>query len=250
MNYLIWELFGPASWLVWLTLLAAIGFLIGSMRLARWAVMLGALYVLVFAILPTGDWLMQRLEGSYPRPASPPAGIDDVAVLAGAELLRASAASGALELSGHGERVGEALALSRLYPEAKIWIVGGIAKEGRRDIDWTADYWRRAGLAPERIGKIAGTLDTCANALGIARALPGRRVLLVTSGFHMPRAMACMRTAGVDAIPYAVDRQTIGRSFVASFSSDFADNIVRTDLALHEIVGLAYYRLTGRISSL
>ena len=250
MNYLIWDLFGPASWPIWLTLLAAAGFLIGSVRLARWAVMLCALYLIVFAILPTGDWLMQRLESRYPRPPTPPAGIDAITVLAGAELLGASAVSGSLELSGHGERVGEALALARLYPKAKIWIVGGIAMHGRRDIDWTADYWRRAGLAPERIGTIGGTLDTCENALGIAKALPRRRVLVVTSGFHMPRAMACMKAVAVDAVPYAVDRQTVGRSFLASFTSDFADNIVRSDLALHEYAGLAYYRLTGRISSL
>lgn len=249
MNYLIWDLFGPASWPVWLTLLAAVGFLIGSVRLARWAVMLGALYMIAFAILPTGDWLMHRLESRYPRPAPPPAGIDAIAVLAGAEKLRASAASGSLELGKHGERVGEALTLAQRYPAARVWIVGGIERDGRRDVDWTADYWRRAGLAPGRIGKIAGTLDTCANARGIAKTLPGQRVLLVTSGFHMPRAMACMKAAGVDAVPYAVDRQSLGRGF-RSFSKDLNDNIARSDAALHEIVGLAYYRLTGRIDSL
>lgn len=243
LNYLLWALFGPAAWFVWLTLLTAIFLFCGALRSARGAIALLALWTLLFAILPTGNWLMSRLEAAYPRPAALPDRIDAVAVLAGAEQLRASALSGSLEVGPHGERVSEALALAQVYPSAKIWIVGGVNRQGSRDVDWTADYWRRAGLPQSRIGKITGTLDTCANARGIAEALPGKRVLLVTSGFHMPRAMACMKAAGVDAIAYPVDRQASDREF----SPAFIENVERADLALHEYVGLAWYRLRGRL---
>lgn len=243
LNYLLWALFGPAGGFVWLILLTAIFLLSGALRPARGAIVLLALWTLVFAILPTGNWLMSRLEAAYPRPAALPEQIDAVAVLAGAERLRASALSGSLEFGPHGERVSEALPLSRAYPQAKIWIVGGVTHDGSRDVDWTADYWHRAGLPQGRIGKVTGTLDTCTNARGIASALPGKRVLLVTSGFHMPRAMACMKAAGVDAVAYPVDRQASDREF----SPAFIENIERADLALHEYVGLAWYRLSGRL---
>ena len=243
LNYLLWALFGPAAWFVWLTLLTAIFLLCGALRSARAASALLALWTILFAILPTGNWLMNRLEAAYPRPAALSDRIDAVVVLAGAERLRASALSGSLEFDSHGERVSEALALAQAYPQAKIWIVGGVTQDGSRDVDWTADYWRRAGLPQGRIAKITGTLDTCANARGIAAALPGKRVLLVTSGFHMPRAMACMKAVGVDAIAYAVDRQTSDRQFSPAFN----ENIERADLALHEYAGLAWYRLSGRL---
>jgi uncharacterized SAM-binding protein YcdF (DUF218 family) len=243
LNYLLWALFGPAAWFVWLTLLTAIFLLCGALRPARGVIALLALWTLLFAILPTGNWLMNRLEAAYPRPAALPDRIDAVAVLAGAERLRASALSGSLEFGPHGERVSEALALAQAYPQAKVWIVGGVTREGSSDVNWTADYWHRAGLPQGRMGKITGTLDTCANARGIAAALPGKRVLLVTSGFHMPRAMACMKAAGVDAVAYAVDRQASDRQFSPAFN----ENIERADLALHEYVGLAWYRLSGRL---
>ncbi|WBX83960.1 YdcF family protein [Sphingosinicella microcystinivorans] len=243
LNYLLWALFGPSAWFVWLTLFSAAFLFIGAARAARATIVLLALWVVLFAILPTGNWLMDRLEAAYPRPAAMPDRIDAVAVLAGAEKLHVSALSGSLEFGPHGERVSEALALARTYPHAKIWTVGGVAFGGSRDVDWTADYWRRAGLEKGRIGKIAGTLDTCTNAQGIARALPGQRVLLVTSGFHMPRAMACMKAAGVDAIAYPVDRQAGD----PGISLAFMDNVERADLALHEYAGLAWYRLTGRL---
>lgn len=243
LNYLLWALFGPAAWFVWLTLLTAICLFGGALRSARRVMVFLALWTLLFAILPTGNWLMNRLEAAYPRPTVLPERIDAVAVLAGAERLRASALSGSLELGPHGERVSEALALAQAYPQAKIWIVGGVTHDGSRDVDWTTDYWRRAGLPQDRIGKITGTFDTCANARGIAAALPAKRVLLVTSGFHMPRAMACMKAAGVNAVAYAVDRQASDREF----SPAFIENIERADLALHEYVGLAWYRLSGRL---
>ncbi len=243
LNYLLWTLFGPSAWFVWLGLLTAGSFLVGATGLARKIALLLAFWIALFAVLPTGNWLMSRLEAEYPRPATLPKGIDAVAVLAGAEKLRASSLSGALELGEHGERVSEALALAQAYPHAKLWIVGGVAFQGQRDVDWTADYWQRAGLEAGRIGKIAGTLDTCANAAGIARALPDKRVLIVTSGFHMPRAMACMKVAGVNAVAYPVDRQSSDQPFSAAFLS----NVMRADLAIHEYVGLAWYQLSGRL---
>lgn len=249
MNYALWSLFGPASWLVWLTLLGAFAVFSDRWRLARFATFVGAVVAVGMYVLPTGFWLMQRLEAPYARGEAPPKGIDDIAVLAGAERLHASAASGRLETNQHGERVSEAVALAKALPRARLWIVGGVDKQtSHRDVDWTADYWRRAGIAAQRIGIIDGTFDTCGNAAGIARELPGRRVLLVTSAFHLPRAMACMSAAGVDAVPYAVDFQDWNAGKLSdAFTIDPLSNADRVDLALHEYVGIAYYRLTGRI---
>lgn len=246
MNYALWHLFGPVIWPFWLLLVAAMAAVARRRRLTRWAALLAAGGILLFGVVPTGSWLMQRLEARYPQPASAPTNVEHIVVLAGAERLAASAASGRLEVNGHGERISEPLVLGRQLPATKLWIVGGVSKGlGRRDVDWTADYWRRAGIPAARIGVIAGTYDTCDNAHGIARSLPGQRVLLVTSAFHMPRAMACMAAAGVDAIPYAVDRQVGPRGGAAL---NLIDNLQTTELALHELVGLLYYRLGGRIT--
>lgn len=249
MNYALWNLFGPASWLVWLALIGAFAVFTDRWRLARLTTFLGAAVAVGIYVLPTGSWLMQKLESPYARGAPPPEGIKDIVVLTGAERLYASAASGRLETNQHGERVSEAVALATALPRARLWIVGGVDKHtARRDVDWTVDYWRRAGIAAKRIGIIDRTFDTCGNAAGVARELPGRRVLLVTSAFHLPRAMACMRAAGVDADPYPVDFQDWNAGKLTdAFSIDLLGNADRVDLALHEYVGIAYYRLTGRI---
>lgn len=253
MNYLLWNLFGPASWPLWLVFVAAaalLGRTLSGELLARRAVLLAAALVLVMGVLPTGFWLMQRLEAAYPRSDGPATTVRHIVVLAGGESLGASAHSGRLEINSHGDRISSALILARQYPSAQLWVVGGVglAAGEPRDVDWVTGYWSDAGIADRRIHKIEGTFDTCANARGIAREVPREGVLLVTSGFHLPRAMACLRAAGVNADPYPVDSQIwAARGIADAFSPDLAANIRRTDLALHEMIGLLYYRLSGRL---
>jgi hypothetical protein len=55
--------------------------------------------------------------------------------------------------------------------------------------------------------------------------------------------MACMKAVGIDAVAYPVDRQTSD----LQFSPAFTENVERVDLALHEYVGIAWYRLSGRL---
>lgn len=252
MNYILWDLLGPASWPFWLILAAAAALMFRSdraHRFARWSALAAVLLVIALGVLPTGNLLMTRLEAAYPRPQHIPGPVRHIVVLGGAEHLLASAASGSLEFSEHGERIAEAVALAERYPSADLWIVGGVSLgQSRRDVDWTADYWVRAGVDSGRVRKIAGTFDTCGNALGISAALPHEPILLVTSGFHLPRALACMKRYGVDAAPYAVDRQGLTPDRLSRIVSfELLDNLDRTQLALHEYVGLLYYRLSGRI---
>jgi len=91
---------------------------------------------------------------------------------------------------------------------------------------------------------------TADNASNIARMLVERgleEVLLVTSAVHMRRSLAAMQAAGVSAIPvptdFSVTRQPAWsiRRLLPS-----AGALSRSTAAIHEIVGLWVYRVTGR----
>ena len=77
---------------------------------------------------------------------------------------------------------------------------------------------------------------------------PGQRWLLVTSAWHMPRAMAAFRKAGFQVEPWPVDYRTAGWSdafHLFPFESP-AQGLRQLDLAVHEWLGLLAYRLSGR----
>lgn len=254
-NYTIWGLFGPATWPWWFAGLALACGLLGPRgdRPRRWLLAAGVLTALLFAVLPTGYWLTEALEQRFPAPSRIDDDVSHIVVLAGSEHLAASARTGRPQYGSAAERVIDAAVLARRFPRAELWILGGVrdARSPMADTDWTEMTWRELGVAADRIHKIDGTLDTCANAAGFGAQKTRGTALLVTSASHMPRSVACFRAHGVAAIPYPVDFENEPiTGWTDLLTPNLQGNMARTDTALHEWIGLAYYRLRGRTGEL
>jgi uncharacterized SAM-binding protein YcdF (DUF218 family) len=84
----------------------------------------------------------------------------------------------------------------------------------------------------------------------IANPKPSERWLLITSAYHMPRAMAAFRAAGFPVEAYPVDWRTRGPADLVRPFGAISDGLGRTDTAVHEWLGLLAYRLTGRSAEL
>lgn len=73
-----------------------------------------------------------------------------------------------------------------------------------------------------------------------------RRILLITSGFHMRRALACFRAAGYDPIAYPTDRWAGQRKFeLDHLLLPSAGAMAQWNMLLREWVGYAAYRVKG-----
>jgi uncharacterized SAM-binding protein YcdF (DUF218 family) len=93
---------------------------------------------------------------------------------------------------------------------------------------------------------VADTADEARAAAALCREHGWKHVLLVTSGWHMPRAVWLFRHAGVDFTPFPVGFQRDSRR--PRTLLDFlprADALATTETALRESYGLAYYRVFG-----
>jgi uncharacterized SAM-binding protein YcdF (DUF218 family) len=75
-----------------------------------------------------------------------------------------------------------------------------------------------------------------------------KRVLLVTSAIHMPRALATFQTLGINAIPSPTDYLEVDRKKyeIKDFLPDI-DGLGKTSLAVKEYLGLLAYRWRGWI---
>lgn len=248
-NYTLWGLFGPATWTWWALTIGLAGRRILPRRLCDAMLALGVTIFLIFAVLPTGYWLNDALERRFPPPDPIPADVRHIAVLAGAEHLAASARVGRPQYSSAAERIIEGVVLARRLDSVQLWIIGGVRnpRSPNADIDWTETTWRELGVPAARIRKIDHTTDTCLNAAGFAASSAQGRVLLVTSAAHMPRSMACFRRYGVPAIAYPVDYQNEPEpGWRDLLTPNLLRNMARSDMALHEWIGLALYRVSGR----
>ena len=105
------------------------------------------------------------------------------------------------------------------------------------------------GVARDRITAEEQSRNTIENAVFarlIANPKPGERWLLVTSAYHMPRAMAAFRAAGFPVEAYPVDWRTRGSNDLVRPFASLSEGLRRTDTAVHEWIGLFAYRLSGK----
>ena len=251
MRWTLWSAFSPSQVLVYLVILGALLLVGGRTRLGRALCVLGGAGLLPFGLLPLSYYLFAPLEDRFPQPRLP-AQITGILLLAGAEQPAETEAHGEPQLNGHGSRYTTTLRLAVRYPQARVVFVGGPLRDPRTGLPGQTAVARELlpslGLDAERVTVDARSEDTCDSAVN-ARALlrPGRGEtwVVVTSAAHLPRTMACFRAAGWGVIPQPTDYQALMAVWRPG-PYQVTNNLRNLDLALHEWIGLAYYRLTGR----
>lgn len=254
-NYDLWYLLSPTSWPVWLALIAIAFWVRGRRMSALQCFAAASLWSAVISLSPLGIWLIRPLEQHYPTIAPPPAAeYDGIILLGGAEKPAASERSGQAEFNDAAERVTTAFALLQHNPRARLLILGGIWGQAHRVSDVTMDMTlaRQLGMPMDRVIPINNTRTTYQNA---QRAAPiigdGHRWLLVTSGFHMPRAMLSFAAFGATPRPYPVDHHVVPVNLPFDLVNfNVVTNLHNIDYASHEWAGLIVYRLLGRTSRL
>ncbi len=218
----------------------------------------GAAGYFAIGVLPLGNVLILPLEQRYAG-ATPPAADDKIAgiiLLGGFEDGWVSKGRGGLALNEAGERLTEGARLALKHPEAKVVFtggVGGLISGGTDAATPVGAILRDWGIAADRIVLEDRSRNTAENA-AFTRALvdpkPDERWLLVTSAYHMPRAIGVFRHAGFVVEPYPVDFRTHGPVDMTRLFESVGDGLKRTDIAAKEWAGLLIYWLTGRSDEL
>jgi uncharacterized SAM-binding protein YcdF (DUF218 family) len=78
----------------------------------------------------------------------------------------------------------------------------------------------------------------------VIRNLRADRVVVVTSDFHMRRAVGAFRAAGLEVTP-AVSREPLPPRFWGDWVIPGERGLVTASAFAHEVLGIAYYRLRG-----
>jgi uncharacterized SAM-binding protein YcdF (DUF218 family) len=215
-----------------------------------------AALLLIVGLSPLGNAVILPLEDRFPRTelddGESPAGI---VVLGGAEDVLVGRARNTSSLNEAADRIVEAVALARRFPDAPILFTGGeagIVREAGNEAVGASRIFERLGVPPDRLLLEDKARDTYENAVlsGRIMSASGRegRWLLVTSAYHMPRAMGCFRKAGVTVYPWPVDYRTRGPQDLTRGFDKVSEGLRRMDIATREWMGLLFYRLTDRIA--
>lgn len=219
-------------------------------RLGRWTVTFTVVVAALFAMTGLGPEILARLEYRFPR-ATLSATVDGIIVIGGdfnVELVETHGAAAAAP-----PRMIAATDLARRHPGSRVIFSGGSGRliAGTKEADLAPEIFKALGLAPDRVTYEREARNTYENAVlsrEFAKPQAGETWLLVTSAFHMPRAMGSFRQAGWDIRPYPVDFRTTP-DHAAGVLFSFDGGLVYAAIAFREAIGLAYYRMLGYTDS-
>ena len=217
------------------------------------SVSLGAFAAIAF--LPLGSWLLAPIENRFPPPQTMPASVTGIIVLGGAVETAISAAHHMPALNAAAERMTSFVTLARRYPQAKLVFTGGNGELVHADLteaDVARQLFDDLGLADRGViyeHRSRTTYENVRDMKALLKPQPGETWLLITSAWHMPRAVGLFQHEDWPVIPYPVGYKT-GPGLVMAFRGSFPDRLELVDLAAHEWIGLTAYYLLGRTSAL
>jgi uncharacterized SAM-binding protein YcdF (DUF218 family) len=145
-------------------------------------------------------------------------------------------------------RVVEGVRLLRALPSATLIVSGPAVGNNPSHARVLAEAARSLGIGNRSVELIDTARDTEDEAAAVRRIAGDAPVALVTSAWHMPRAAALFRKAGVKALPCPAD-------YSARPNADFrwvdltwdTASLERSTWAVRERIGMMWARLRGKI---
>jgi len=224
-------------------------------RVGAWLAGASLVVMALVSFLPVGTVLLSALESRFPRWDPAKGAPDGIVVLGGAINPAHSLAYGTPMVNGDAGRLLAMAKLARDYPSARIVYSGGDASllgNGIAEADFVYPLLDSVGVPRARVMLETQSRNTVENALftkEMVKPKPGERWLLVTSAFHMPRAVGCFRKAGFAVEAYPSNWQTLP-TWTFGFGRSLASGLGTLDWVAHEWMGLFVYRLTGKTDAL
>tara|TARA_E500000178_G_scaffold85431_1_gene84008 strand:- start:748 stop:1578 length:831 start_codon:yes stop_codon:yes gene_type:complete len=252
---IVWALITPGSLLVTLGMAAWLSLIAGWQKMSRFFLSLTALLLLLVGTLPLGEWLIYPLENRFAANAALPMSPAGVIVLGGAVNPALSDTWGQTEIGDAAERLTAFMYLANLYPDSQLVFTGGsgsITEQAYKEADYTRFLFEQLDMGERAIIYESESRNTAENALHSKTLLnpqAGEEWILITSAFHMPRAVGVFCKVGWPVTPYPVDHYS-EKDELLRVNYRFSGNLRTLETAIREWVGLLAYRITGRTDRL
>ena len=209
---------------------------------------IGVLYILSTPLFSNN--FFKLVEGSeYRKPISAIDSPDAIIVLSGMLEINEVGDSTYIEW-GDPDRFFGGIALFKAGKAQKLVFTGGKMpwdKVKKTEGVVLKEYAISYGIPAEKIFITKDVENTADEAVAVKELIsPNKKIILVTSAYHMYRAKRLFEKQGFIVIPYKVDYKTVGNSKTTLM--DFlpsAINLELTEIGIRELLGRTYYIIKG-----
>jgi uncharacterized SAM-binding protein YcdF (DUF218 family) len=205
---------------------------------------IGALYVMSTPIFSNN--FFKLVEGSeYRKPISVVDNGDAIVVLSGMLEINEVGDSKYIEW-GDPDRFFGGIALFKAGKAHKLVFTGGKMpwdKTKNTEGEVLKEYAVSNGIPSEKIFVTKDVENTADEAIAVKELIsPSKRIILVTSAFHMYRAKMLFKKQGFIIFPYSVDYKNSGNytTTILDFIPN-AGNLEKTEIGIKEVIGRIYY---------
>ena len=213
-------------------ILIGIVFVFSSKRykFGRILLIIGLALYYIFSITPTVDLLLKPLEQEYST-VSDIQKADKIALLLGgreSDVLRSS----------------EVLRIAHLTDHTTQIIISGTDSQNPNSGEALAvrNFFINRGVPKDNIIIEGNSRNTKENVKNIYNIVGDEHFFLVTSAYHMKRAMLEFEKLGANPIPAPIDFKSVGEYGILSYIPN-SKNLRNSDLAMHEYFGIIFYNI-------
>lgn len=212
-----------------------------------------AAFAIAVSVFPIGQKMFSVMEDRFSKPSTPIGKIDGIIVLGGVMSVGLTKSRDEPALGTATERVFAFSTLADTYPDARLIFTGGSGDPFNPELSEAhliRPLLANLGMNLDRITfetKSRNTVENAQLTFKLVNPKANENWILLTSAFHMPRAVGCFRKAGWrNIIPYPVDYSTLASNEMPTLGFQFTQGLAHLNAAVHEGLGLIAYYLTGK----
>jgi uncharacterized SAM-binding protein YcdF (DUF218 family) len=194
-----------------------------NIKRAKIFLIVSVVWISIVSYLPFATLIMQPLESRYSKLIDIPKDVKYILLLGGDMRCRAW----------------EVVRLYQNIPNAKIITSGYSAGSKDLGAEATARFLTQFGIKREDIITQQEPNDTAQEAIEIKKRLKDKPFILVTSAYHMPRAMEIFKKEGLNPIPAPTDYKIIDEKDIFLHVPK-GKYLLVTEQAWHEYIGLLW----------
>jgi len=183
------------------------------------------IWIAIISYTPFANMLLKPLETQYSRLTTIPKDVHYILLLGG----------------DRKNRAWEAIRLYHQISNAKIITSGYAPNGGTPSAIKTAKLLEESGVKKEDILIQPKPRYTQEEAIAIKKRLGNKPFILVTSAYHMPRAMKIFKKIGLNPIPAPTDFRI--RNINEFYTYPKGKRLLFTEQAWHEYLGLLWLKL-------
>ncbi len=219
----------PLSIGLFLALIGLILLYINRVKSAKIFLTVSILWIALISYNPFSNSLLKPLESTYQKLQTIPPDVKYILLLGG----------------DMENRAWEVLKLYHQIPKSKIITSGYEGSLKIPEAIRTAEILSKIGIPIDDIIIHSKPKDTKEEAMKIKEILGEQPFILVTSAYHMPRAIALFQKEGLNPIAAPSDFKIQTKSKLLSLPS--GGNLQKTEIAWHEYLGILWGKLRGQI---